>query len=112
LIVVLLPKANADKEEIEEAQVVAIHGLATQMSEKVQHGNYGAFSTKDPHADGYYIVQRTSDPYTLQEDLQLTNYDPPVIIPAGELVCNAKYFKKEPQTKCWYIQTKIVGGQQ
>jgi hypothetical protein len=112
LIVVLVPKADADEEEIEEAQAVALHGLATRMSEKVQHGNYGAFSTEDPHADGYYIVQWTSDPYTLQEDLQMTDYDPPVIIPAGELVCDAKYFEKVPRTKRWYIPTKIVGGQQ
>jgi hypothetical protein len=68
LIVVLVPKANANEEEIEEAQAIALHRIATQMSEKVQHGNYGAFSTEDPHADGYYIVQWTSDPYTLQED--------------------------------------------
>jgi hypothetical protein len=108
LIVVLVPKADADEEEIEEAQAVALHGLATRMSEKVQHGNYGAFSTEDPHADGYYIVQWTSDPYTLQEDLQLTDYDPPVIIPAGELVCDAKYLEKVPRTKRWYIPTNLA----
>ncbi len=60
---------------MEEAQAYALKGIETINSELVENGNYGAFSTDDPDADGYYIVQWTGDPFTLQDDLLLESTD-------------------------------------
>jgi hypothetical protein len=46
------------------------------------------------------------DPYTLQEDTELTEYNPKIFLKAGELVCSAKYLEKVPRAKQWYTQTR------
>jgi hypothetical protein len=66
-------------------------------------GNYGAFSTDDPEADGYYIVQWTGDPHTLQEDLLLEST---YCIPSGEIVCEARFFCIIPHANRWFIPEK------
>eukprot|EP00966_Prymnesium_polylepis_P149338 3450181-Prymnesium_polylepis.1 len=63
---------------------------------------YGAFSTSDQDADGYYLVQWIGEPYTLQEDEELTEYTPAIWIKAGEAVCKGKYFNKVQGAQLWY----------
>jgi hypothetical protein len=75
--------------EFEEAQNVVLEGIGTMMAEKVIVGGIGAILTSDPEVGGYYLVSWDSPPYTLQEDMELTEYDLPVLIPAGELVASA-----------------------
>ena len=38
----------------------------------VKEGNFGAFSTLDEDADGYYVVVWTSVLYTLQAEVELS----------------------------------------
>ena len=101
-IVTCMLKTGADDEEIEDAQEEVLQGLATMMSESIKIDGVGAFMTGDPDADGYYIIQWTSIPYTLQEDQMLDEYDPPLVIPHSELVCEAKFWEKVPQAQQWY----------
>jgi hypothetical protein len=90
-------------DEAEEAQAYALKGNETINSEQVEMGNYGAFSTDDPEVDGYYIVQWTGDPHTLQEDLLLESTD---CIPSGEIVCEARFSCKIPRANRWFIPEK------
>jgi hypothetical protein len=52
------------------------------------------------------VVTWESSPYTLQEDVELTEYDPPVIIPAGELVAMASWQNKVPRARNWYTPSE------
>ena len=58
----------------------------------------------DSATTGYYLVEWTSEPYTLQEDTELTEYEPPIRLKAGELVVEAEYFEIVPRTKLWYTR--------
>jgi hypothetical protein len=103
-IITLEPTASTSREEVEETWAVALEGIATRMAEKVEVGMFQTFQTDDPDADGYYLVEWTSIPYTVQENVELTEYDPPIQIEKGELVCNGKYWNKVPQAKLWYTR--------
>ena len=107
-IINLKPRADADEDELEEAHAYALNGIETMNSEKVEIGNHGAFATNDPDADGYYVVQWTSDPYTLQDDLPLESG---TFIPGGEIVCDAIYLRKVPRAKQWYIPETSEAGE-
>ena len=55
-----------DKED--EAFRTILRGVETRMSEKILSTVYGAIRTDDESANGYYVLQWTTEPYTLQED--------------------------------------------
>jgi hypothetical protein len=99
-------KKDSNAEEAEEALEEALAGMTTMMAERIKPDKYGAFSTTDEDADGYYIVKWTSEPYTLQEDKLLTEYTPAMRIPAGTLVCDAEYYNKVPGASLWYTPTQ------
>jgi hypothetical protein len=101
-IVSFEPTNQSDMEEIEDTQAVALSGITAMMAEHVNIGSYGALSTEDPAANGYYVLQWTSNPYTLQDDTALTEYDPPEMVEKGALVCEANYWNKVPRAKDWY----------
>ena len=62
----------------------------------------GAFHTSDSNTPGYYIVQWTGNAYTLQEKYICHEFDSPVIIPEGGLVCPAKSMTPTRKTSHWY----------
>ena len=59
------------------------------ISENIVVGSLAAFITDDEDSGGYYIVKWLSESYTLQGRVVLKEYDPPMILDAGELVCDA-----------------------
>jgi hypothetical protein len=101
-IIDLFPKSGSDPDEIEQDQTMVLESIAERYAEEIQEGNFGAFMTSDPTTDGYYLVQWSSAPYTLQSDSFLDEYDPPLLIRQGELVCDAKYCNKVLRVKSWY----------
>jgi hypothetical protein len=103
-ILTLNKGASTDDEDLEESMEVALRGIAIMNAERMVEGEYGAFMTDDPDADGYYVVTWTSPPYTLQEDLRLEEYMPAIIIEKGELVCNALYWSKVRGARRWYVE--------
>ena len=86
LIVDIVPTSESCLEEIEEVQSIVLSGLAMMMAENVVVGGFGTIMTNDENTSGYYLVQRTRVPYTLQEEVQLTEYNPAVILGVGDLV--------------------------
>ena len=59
----------------------------------------GAFQTSECNTHGYDIVKWTGNAFTLQDLYKCHAFNPPVIIPEGELVCPAKFMtpmKKPP----------------
>jgi hypothetical protein len=98
----LAPKSGSDPEEMEQAQTMVLENISARYAEEIQKGTFGAFMTSDPATDGYYLVQWSSAPYTLQSDSFLDEYEPPLLLRQGELVCDAKYCNKVPRAKNWY----------
>jgi hypothetical protein len=47
-------------------------------------------------------VKWLGPPYPLEESCLLTEYEPPIFVPEGELVCDAAYFNKVPKAPQWY----------
>jgi hypothetical protein len=88
--------------EFEEVQDVVLEGISTTMAEKVIVSGNGAILTSDPEAGGYYVVSWQSSPYTLQEDMELTEYNPPVLIQADKLVTTALWLNKVSLACNWY----------
>ena len=62
----------------------------------------GAFKTSACNSHGYYIVKWTGNAYTLQEKNKCHAFNPPVIIPEGELVCQDKFMTPMIKTSHWY----------
>ena len=62
----------------------------------------GAFKTSLCNTHGYYIIKWKGNAYTLQEKYKCHAFDPPVIIPEGELVCKSKFMNPMKKTSHWY----------
>ena len=101
-ILSLEPKKQSDPEEEEEARAEALAGMTEMMAELIKVGGQGAFSTLDENAAGYYVVDWMSEPYTLQDDVELAEYTPAMWLKAGELVCDARYYHEVVGAKGWY----------
>jgi hypothetical protein len=107
-IVTLTATDGCDSDEVDLANTVILENITTIMAENIEVGSIGAFQTEDDNADGYYLVQFTSEPYTLQEATLLTEYEPPLQLEEGELVCEATYFEKVPRARFWYTPTEMT----
>ena len=73
--------------------------MTQAAADKIEYNTMGAFQTSDKNTHGYYIVKWTGNEYTQQEKYKCHAFDPPIIIPEGELVCPAKFMnpmKKHP----------------
>ena len=60
-------------------------------AEEIEYNTIGVFKTSDSNTTGYYIFRWTGNAYTLQGNYACHVFDPPVIIPEGELFCPAKF---------------------
>jgi hypothetical protein len=101
-IIDLVQKSGSNPEEMEQAQRMVLESIAARYAKEIQKGNFGAFMMSDRATDGYYLVQWSSAPYTLQSDSFLDKYDLPLLSRQGVLVCDAKYYNKVPRAKHWY----------
>ena len=68
----------------------------------IDYNTIGTFQISDSNTPWYYIVQFTVNAYTLKEKYTCHAFDPPVIIPEGELVCPAKFMTAMRKTSYWY----------
>jgi hypothetical protein len=98
---------EGELDELEEANLTLLGGIATRMAERVVDGGIGVFQTEDPEADGYYLIEWTTSPYTLQEDQLLQEYDPPQLVKAGELVCEGRYLNQVGRARQWYTPSEV-----
>ena len=81
---------------------LVLHSMTLAVANKIEYNAIGTFQTSDSNTPGYYIVQWTVNAYTLQEIYTFHAYDPPVIIPEGELVFPAKSMTPIGKTSYWY----------
>ena len=101
-IVKLAPGKENNSEELKEAHRLVVKSWTKNAEKRIQGGKNGAFQTEDPEADGFYLVQWLGQPYQLEESCVLPEYAPPIFVPKGETVCDARYWIKVPRTPQWY----------
>ena len=64
--------------------------------------NDGEMKTSDPAADVYYIVEQSSNVYTVQDDIVVKGYNPPKCTHTGEIVYEARFWYPASKAKYWY----------
>ena len=80
---------------------LVLQGMSQAEAGDIEYNTMGAFQTSDCNTNGYYTVKWTGNAYTLQEKYKCHAFDPPVIIPEGELVCPAKFMTPTIKTSHW-----------
>ena len=60
---------------------------------------YGMMRTDNTNTDRYYVVQQTSEPYTVQKDKEMKGYTQPVTTYAGDNVCDVIFLNPVPNAK-------------
>ena len=86
-----LKKETTNPDEMKIKDELVLQGMTQAAAENIEYNTMGAFQTSDCNPHGYYIVKWTGNAYNLQEKYQCHAFDPPVIIPEGELVCPSKF---------------------
>ena len=81
---------------------LVLQGMTQAASDKIEYNTMGAFQTIDYNTHGYYIVKWTGNAYSLQGKYKCYAFNPPVIIPEGELVCPPKFMTPLIKTSHWY----------
>ena len=84
---------------------LVVNGINQAAADYIEYHTIGAYQTSDSNTPGYYIFLWTSNAYTLQKQYTCHEFDPPVIIPEGELVCPAKFMIPTRKTSYWYHDT-------
>ena len=93
---------NSDTSIIENTLICNTMHIANEVAV----GGYGALATNDNNVKvGYYVIKWTSTPYPLQNDTSINTFDPPLVIKAGEMVCDAMYLNAVPNTKLLYTHS-------
>ena len=70
--------------------------------DKNEYNTMGAFQPSDCNTPVYYIIKWTGNAYILQEKYKCHAFNPPVIIPEGELVCPANFMTPMTKISHWY----------
>jgi hypothetical protein len=81
-----------------------LESIADVMASEIEQQKIGAVSTVD---DKYYLLKWTTLPYRIEGDKLLTEYDPPIHVKDGELVCEGEYLEGLLRAKGWYYPTTI-----
>jgi hypothetical protein len=97
----LEPKKDCDEADIVAARQEVLVGITSKIAESISEGGFGAVMTEDESTHGYYVVNWTSNPYTLQVD-QDDGYS------AGDLVCEANYLNPVGRARLWYTESEEV----
>jgi hypothetical protein len=105
-IVTAVPTDENDMDELDEAHDIVLETIAERNKGEIKVGSIGAFSTEDECR--YYLVEWTSEPYTCTEPILLTEYDPPIVVKKGELVCKARYLEELVGAPRWYEPVKLA----
>jgi hypothetical protein len=81
-----------------------LESIADVMASEIEENKIGAVSTVD---EEYYLIKWTHLPYRMDGDRFLTEYDPPIHVKDGELVCEGLYLEGLHRAKGWFYQTGI-----
>ena len=66
---------------------LVLQGMTQAEADNIEYNTMGAFQTIDCNTHRYYTVKWKGNAYTLQVKYKCHAFNPPVIIPEGELVC-------------------------
>ena len=81
---------------------LVLNGMTWAAADDIEYNIIRAFKTRDSNMPGYYTVRWTGNSYTLQEKYTCHAFDPPVIIPEGEMFCPAKFMTPMRNNSYWY----------
>ena len=81
---------------------LVLNGMTWAAADQIVYNTIGAFHTSDSNNTGYNIVRWTGNAYTLQEQYTCHSFDPPVLIPEGELGFIAKFMTPMRKNSYWY----------
>ena len=97
----VVEKKGFEKEDIDDLKQEVLQEYDAGVMQSIQPGLFGSIVVDDDarHApDGYYIVQWSGQPYTLQEDTEVDG----AILPEGTLVCQAVYWNWVRGATRWF----------
>ena len=97
-----LKRETTNPNEVKIKDELVLKGMTQAAAENIEYNTMGAFQTSDCNTHGYYIDKWTGNSYTLQEKYKYHEFNPPVIIPEGGLVCPAKFMTPMKKTSHWY----------
>ena len=100
-----LNKETVNPDEIKIKYEVVLQGMTQAAADEIEYNTMGDFQTNDKNTHGYYIIKWTGNAYTLQGKYKCYAFNPPGIIPEGELVCKAKFMTQMKKTSHWYHDT-------
>ena len=80
--------------------------MTKAAADYIEYNTMGEFQTSEFNKHGYYIGIGTGNAYTLQEIYKCHIFDPPFIIPKGELVCPAEFMIPMIKNSYWYHNPK------
>ena len=101
-----LKKETTNPNEMKIKDELVLQGMTLAAADKIEYNTMGAFQTSNCNTHGYYIVKWTGNAYTLQGKYKCHAFNPPVIIPEGELVCPANFMTPMKKTSHWYHEPK------
>jgi hypothetical protein len=102
--IVPIHRGETPEEEMEDVYATVLESIANVMATEIRREKTGAVSTVE---DKYYLVTWTGLPYRVEGDQFLQEYDPPIHVKDGELVCKGVYLEGLYRAKGWYHPTKI-----
>ena len=70
---------------------LVLHGMTWAAADYIEWNSIGAFQTSDIITPGNYLVLCKGNKYNLPENYTCHEFDPPILITEGELVCPAKF---------------------
>ena len=100
-----LKKETTNPNEMKIKDALVLQCMNQAAADDIEYNTMGASQTSDKNTHGYYIVKWTGNAYTLQEKYTCHAFNPPVIIPEGELVCPSKFMAPMKITSHWYHKT-------
>ena len=84
---------------------LVLNDMTWEAVDDIKYNTIDAFQTSESTTPGYYIVLWTDNAYTLQEKHTCHVFDPPVIIPEGEILFPSKFMTPMRNTSYWYHGT-------
>ena len=87
---------------------LVLHGMHWESADEIEWNNICAFQTGNSYTPGYYIFWWRGNAYTLQGKYACHAFDPPIIIPEGELVFWANFMA--PMRKPFFLVSQYKGS--
>ena len=81
---------------------IVLQGMTQAAADEIEYNTMGAFKTSNKNTHGYYIVKWTGNAYTLKGKYKCHTFNPPFIIPQGELFIPAKFMTPMIKTSHLY----------